>query len=217
LEDGRHARYLGINTPERGQPFYEQARQANRRLVEGRDAWLVLDVQPTDQYGRILAYFWVEGRFINAELVRSGYANAYTQPPNVRFSEEIVAAEQEARRAKVGLWSPADIPIRIDEIHYDAPGPDHQNPNGEWVVLFNEGSEPIDLTGLTLSDEANHLFTFPPVRLEPGKNLSLHTGRGRDDDSHLYWGLVNDSVWNNDGDTAFLRDPTGRLIDSFGY
>lgn len=217
LDDGRRVRYLGINTPERNQPFFEEARGANRRLVEGKVAWMVLDAQPIDQYGRILAYLWVHGQFVNVELVRQGYANTYTEPPNVRFSKEILAAEQEAREAEVGLWALANIPMRIQEINHDAPGPDHQNPNGEWVDLVNDGSEAVDLTGFTLKDEANHVFTFPAVSLEPGQVLRLYSGRGLDSDGDLYWGLSGDSVWNNNGDTAFLRDPQGRLVDTLRY
>lgn len=217
LDDGRRARYLGINTPERNQPFFEEAKEANRLLVEGKAAWMVLDSQPIDQYGRILTYLWVQGQFVNVELVRQGYANTYTEPPNVRFSKEILAAEQEARQAEVGLWAPANIPVKIQEINHDAPGPDHENPNGEWVDLVNDGSETVDLAGFTLKDEANHIFTFPAVSLEPGQVLRLYSGRGRDTDDVLYWGQSGDSVWNNDGDTAFLRDPQGRLVDTLGY
>ncbi len=217
LADGRRVRYIGINTPERDQPFYEEATEANRRLVEGREAWLVPGVQPRDRYGRTLAYLWVGDIFVNLELVRLGYANAYTAPPNVRYSKELLAAEREAREAGVGLWSPADVSLRIVRIVYDAPGPDEDNPNGEWVEIANEGSEDVNLQGFTLKDEANHIYTFPAVTLRAGATLQLHSGRGTDSKEHLYWGLVGDSVWNNDGDTAYLRDAQGRLVDSYGY
>lgn len=217
LADGRRVRYIGINTPERDQPFYQEATETNRRLVEGKKAWIALDTQSTDQYGRILAYVWVDDQFINLELVRLGYANAYTQPPNVRYSTEFIAAEQEAREAQVGLWTPADVQLRIQEIAYDAPGADDQNPNGEWVALINEGSQVIDLAGFTLKDEANHIYTFPAVGLEPGRTLRIYSGEGRDSGDALYWGLRDDAVWNNSGDTAYLRDPRGKLVDSFRY
>ncbi len=217
LDDGRRVRYLGINTPERDQPFYAEARAANQQLVEGKAVWIVLDTEPTDRFGRTLAYLWVDEKLINLELVRQGYANAYTQPPNVRYSKEIVAAEQEAREAEVGLWAPAGVPIRIQEIHYDAPGPDHENPNGEWVELRNEGSKTVDLTGFTLKDEANHIYTFPTLSLEPGQVLKLYSGQGRNSYGSLYWGLSDDAVWSNQGDTAYLRDSQGRFVDSYGY
>ena len=217
LADGRRVRYLGINTPEHGQPLFEEATAANQRLTEGRTAWIVLDTQPTDRYGRILAYVWVGEHFVNQELVGRGYANAYSEPPNVRFGEEILAAEQEARKAGLGLWALADVPIKINGIHYDAPGPDHENPNGEWIVIENEGLDTIDLSGFSIKDAANHIYTFPSTNLEPGTELKLYSGQGRDAGGTLYWGLSGDAVWSNSGDSAYLRDPQGRLVDYYTY
>jgi endonuclease YncB( thermonuclease family) len=217
LDDGRRVRYLGINTPEQGRPFYDEATSANRRLVEGKSAWLVLDVQPTDQYGRTLAYVWVGDQFVNVELVRQGYAAAYTDPPNVRYSEAIIAAEKKARETEVGLWAPSDAPLKLQEIHFDAPGPDGENPNGEWVEIVNEGSKVMNLVGFTLKDEATHIYTFPDVTLEPNHVLKLYSGQGTDGADALFWGLVGDAGWNNNGDTAFLRDRRGRLVDMYRY
>jgi micrococcal nuclease len=217
LADGRLVRYLGINTPERGQPFYREATEANRRLVEGRTVWLVLDVQTTDRYGRVLAYVWVGPQSINLELVRQGYANAYTSPPNLRYHQEILQAEREARQRGLGLWRPSSSPIRIIDIQYDAPGPDHLNPNGEWVEIQNQGANRATLAGFTLKDQANHVYTFPDVSLEPGQVLRVYSGQGTDQSNALFWGLVGDAVWNNDGDIAYLRDPQGLLVDSYEY
>jgi micrococcal nuclease len=216
LEDGRTVRYIGINAPERHQPYYEQATGANRRLVEGEPARMVLDAQKTDRFGRTLGYLWVDDRFVNLELVRLGYATAYTEPPNVQYSAEIVAAEKRARDAQAGLWESADVPVRIQTIVYDAPGPDHQNPNGEWVELVVDGSHTVDLGGFTMKDGANHIYVFPAVKLNPDQSLRLYSGPGVDNES-LYWGLVDDAVWNNGGDTAYLRDPQGRLVDVYEY
>jgi len=217
LSDGRVVRYIGLNTPERGQPFYQEATEANRRLVAGKEGWLVLDLQTTDPFGRTLAYLWVGEQFVNLELLRQGYANAYTAPPNVRYSDLFLAAEAEARKAGIGLWEPANIPLKIVKIYYDAPGADADNPNGEWIEIINAGAETVDLTGFTLKDEGNHLYTFPAVRLAAGQVLELHSGQGKDLGHTLFWGLVGDTVWDNDGDAAYLRDSHGRLIDSYRY
>lgn len=217
LKDGRLVRYTGINAPEHGQALYEEARAANRRLVQGKQLRIELDVQPRDRFGRTLGYLWLGDEFVNLELVRLGFASAYTQPPNVRYSEEILGAEQEAREAQLGLWQLSGVPLRIVKIHYDAPGPDPDNPNGEWLELANDGSAPVDLTGFTIKDEANHIYTFQELLLQPGQALRLYSGQGRDDDDTLYWGLQGDSVWSNSGDTAYLRDPEGQLVDSSTY
>ncbi len=65
LSTGRRLRYIGLNTPERDQPYYNEAREANRQLVEGKTVALEWDVETVDQYGRNLAYLWVDGVLVN--------------------------------------------------------------------------------------------------------------------------------------------------------
>lgn len=217
LAGGRRVRYIGVNTPETGQIYAAEAKAFNESLVEDQEVWLEPDVQETDRYGRLLAYVWAGDTFVNLELVRRGYANTYTLPPNVRYADVFVQAEQEAREAGRGLWSPADAPVRITALHYDAPGNDQVDPNGEWVELTNEGNAPVDLGGYTLKDEGLHLYTFGAVTLAPGATLLIHSGRGSDTLTDLYWGLANEAVWNNDGDTAYLHTSTGLFVDCFAY
>ena len=103
-------RYIGVNTPElhhptRGEePGGREARDANRRLVAGRHVRVELDVQSRDRYGRLLAYVWIGSVMVNAELVRQGYAQTMTVPPNVRHQGLFLKLEREAREAGRGLW-----------------------------------------------------------------------------------------------------------------
>jgi len=78
----------------------------NRGLVIGRRVRLELDVQPRDRYGRLLAYVWVGDTMVNAELVRLGYAQVMTVPPNVRYQDLFLKLQREARDAGRGLWRP---------------------------------------------------------------------------------------------------------------
>jgi micrococcal nuclease len=98
-------RYIGIECPEAGQYGYEQATEANRQLVEGKTVRLEKDVSDTDRYGRLLRYVYVGDVFVNAELVRRGFATAWTYPPDVAYSELLVQLESQARAAGVGLWA----------------------------------------------------------------------------------------------------------------
>jgi micrococcal nuclease len=217
LSDGRRVRYIGINTPERNQPYYQDAVEVNRRLVGGKTVQLEFDVETFDQYGRSLAYIWVDGVMANVEVVRLGFANAFTVPPNVRYEAEFRAAEREAREAERGLWAGSAAPLKIVHIEADAPGSDSQNPNGEWIEIANQGDAPVSMQGYTLKDEANHIYTFGGFTLSPGASLRLYSGQGQDSAAELYWGLAGESVWNNDSDSAFLRDAAGALVDSYSY
>jgi micrococcal nuclease len=102
-------RYIGVNTPERGQPYYQEATDANRRLLGDGRLLLYKDVSETDRYGRLLRYVVAGDRFVNLELVKGGYAQAATYPPDVACSQAFVAAEREARSSQVGLWAPAPV------------------------------------------------------------------------------------------------------------
>jgi micrococcal nuclease len=104
-------RYIGVNTPElhhptrREEPGGREARDVNRGLVEGRRVRLEVDVQSRDRYGRLLAYVWVGAVMINAELVRLGFAQVMTVPPNVRHQALFVKLQRDARAARRGLWA----------------------------------------------------------------------------------------------------------------
>ena len=217
LRDGRTVRYIGLNTPERDQPYYNEAKEANRRLVEGKTVALEWDVETVDQYGRNLAYIWVDGVMANREIVWLGFANAYTVPPNVRYEAEIRAAEQDARENERGLWAGSEAALKIVQIEADAPGSDNDNPNGEWIEVTNEGDTSVQMNGYSLKDEANHIYTFSNFTLPSGQSFRLYSGEGRDSPTELYWGYSGESVWNNDGDAAFLRDAEGALVDSYSY
>ena len=103
-------RYIGVNTPEvhhptKGEePGGREAAEVNRRLIEGKTVRLELDVQERDRYGRLLAYVWVGDVMVNAELVRLGYAQVMTVPPNVRYQQLFLKLQREAREAGRGLW-----------------------------------------------------------------------------------------------------------------
>lgn len=99
-------RYIGIDTPERGTEFYNEATLANSNLVAGRQVVLEKDVSETDQFGRLLRYVYLaDGTFVNAWLVRNGLAQASTYPPDVAHAEEFQQLQQQAREEGAGLWA----------------------------------------------------------------------------------------------------------------
>lgn len=97
-------RLIGIDTPEKGMPYFDEAKAKTKELCFFKDVRLVKDVSERDKYGRLLRYVYVENLFVNAELVKQGYANVYTYPPDVKHSELFVKLEREARANNRGLW-----------------------------------------------------------------------------------------------------------------
>jgi micrococcal nuclease len=113
--DGRRekVRYIGVDTPESVKPgtpvqcFGKRASAFNARLVDGERVRLVGDAEERDRYGRLLAYVYRarDGLFVNAALVRRGYAVPLTIPPNVAHADEFRRLAASARRKGRGLWS----------------------------------------------------------------------------------------------------------------
>ena len=102
-------RLIGVDTPEvyGGTECYGRQASAfvERLLPLGSTVTYRLGTEQRDRYGRALAYVYLEnGRFLNLLLVRRGYAQALTVPPNVEFAERFIRAARRARHAGRGLW-----------------------------------------------------------------------------------------------------------------
>ena len=111
LDGDERVRLIGIDTPETVDPrrpvqyFGKEAAAFTRRMAEGKRVRLDYDQERTDRYGRTLAYVFLEdGTFLNAEIIRQGYAHAYTRFP-FQYSDQFRAYEREAREQRRGLWA----------------------------------------------------------------------------------------------------------------
>lgn len=111
LENGETVRLIGVDAPESNHPeipvqrFQKESAEFLQRMVEGFKCTLEYEPQEIrDQYGRLLAYIHVGDLFVNAEMIRRGYAYAYTRF-SFRYQDEFVKLEREAREKQYGLWS----------------------------------------------------------------------------------------------------------------
>lgn len=116
IDSGKTVRFVGIDTPETVDPrrpvgcFGKEASNEVKSLLTNKTIVLQKDVSETDKYGRLLRYIYLpldDGRalFVNDYLVREGFAHVYTYPPDVKFNEQFIEAEKEAREQNRGLWS----------------------------------------------------------------------------------------------------------------
>ena len=105
-----YVRYIGVDTPETVKPdtpvqcYGPQASAENHRLVEGRAVRLVFDREHRDVYGRLLAYVYAGSRFVNATLVRDGYARTLAIAPNTAHAPLFDRLASRAGQAGRGLW-----------------------------------------------------------------------------------------------------------------
>lgn len=95
-------RLIGVDTPESVHPDSSKNTEAGeiasdytKAALEGKQVELEFDVQERDQYGRLLAYVWIDGKMYNETLLRDGVANLATYPPNVKYVDEFTAIVNE--------------------------------------------------------------------------------------------------------------------------
>jgi micrococcal nuclease len=105
-----YVRYIGVDTPETVKPdtpvqcYGPRASDENHRLVEGRTVRLVFDREVRDDYGRLLAYVYLGGKLVNAQLVRDGYARTLAIAPNTSHAAVFQRLAASAARTGRGLW-----------------------------------------------------------------------------------------------------------------
>jgi micrococcal nuclease len=100
-------RLLRIDTPERDERGYSEARDALDAMVGEKSVNLVFEkpgFPERDAHGRLLAYVFYEGRNVNVEMVRQGWSRFWTRYGKGRFSADFSRAEKEARGEGRGLW-----------------------------------------------------------------------------------------------------------------
>jgi endonuclease YncB( thermonuclease family) len=96
-------RLYGIDCPEKSQAYGQRAKQYTSGFVFGKAVKVYS--KGTDRYGRVLAWVFVDGRCVNADLVSNGLAWWYRQysPKETKLAQ----LEAQARAKRLGLWADA--------------------------------------------------------------------------------------------------------------
>ena len=119
LNTGERLRYIGIDTPEINygkdpECFAYKAKEFNKKLVEKKEIKIEKDVSEKDKFGRLLRNVFVADElttsaiFVNEHLVRQGYAVVSTYPPDIKYIEDLLLAQQDARENNRGFWKECD-------------------------------------------------------------------------------------------------------------
>ncbi|PID51993.1 MAG: hypothetical protein CR972_04330 [Candidatus Moraniibacteriota bacterium] len=104
IENGERVRMIGIDTPERGEVYYKEAKEYLKILIHGKKVRLVKDVSERDRYGRLLRHVYVDDQWINKKMIRDGFARLVTYAPDVAHVADFTSAERAARKEHIGLW-----------------------------------------------------------------------------------------------------------------
>lgn len=143
--DSQTFRLVGINTPERGQPYYGEAKDFLGDFVQ--DKIVEVELMGMDKYSRELAYVFYDGKNVNEEILRDGLGSLYYYDHD-RHYEELRDAEKLARDEGLGIWkkSPSSKCVKIVEFKTDEP---------ERLVLGNDCGFDIEMT---YKDDATHIY-----------------------------------------------------------
>lgn len=106
LANGQIVRFVGVNAPNNGEPFEEEATEANAKLVSGKTVTLEYDAYTSDRFGRVLAYPIVDGKNVVVELAGLGLVKVtiYEDRRKLKYQEELLKAQAEAKQKKRGVW-----------------------------------------------------------------------------------------------------------------
>lgn len=213
-------RLLDINTPEKNQPYYDEAAIYLKEKIEGREVALIKGNEDKDKYGRLLRYIFIRQDFINKDVLEAGMANFYTYQ-NTKYTKQLKEAEQSAREEKRGIWEISSNPctkclslLRVE----NGEGKDDCSPGAEFLEFENQCTIQCSLSSWTIKDDASHIYKFSDMTLYPNQHFFLYSGQGNDSQTPgkiiLFWQNKEkcSSIWNDDHDSVFIRDDMGKLV-----
>jgi len=182
IENKTSVRLLGINCPEKGEMYSEEAKKFLEELVLNKTIKLEFGKEKYDKYNRILAYISVDEKNINLELVEEGFANFYFPSGKDRYYNQFVRAWENCIRMNENLCKKS-----IDECSKCI---DIKNSN----TIINTCSFECDITGWMIKGEGRKTFVFSDVILGIREEISFEL------------------ELTETGDTLFLRDDEGGLV-----
>jgi micrococcal nuclease len=106
IENGERIRFSGINTPERGECYYQEAKDKLKELTLNKEIFIQQDKTDRGKYGRLLRYIYQDDILINEYMVRYGYAKVYDKyKDDTSKYKQLKRSELEAIRSNLGVWN----------------------------------------------------------------------------------------------------------------
>lgn len=205
-------RFMGIDTPERDEPLFAEARAHVERRAGAGPVYLAFDFRRRDQFDRLLAFVYLpDGTLLNAELIETGLAVVYRGDDLMYFLPWFEDLEREARSQELGVWRGK---ARAGVIIVDVANQSRH----EHVLLRNDGSDPVDISGWWICDDDDDRLAIPAeVVLAPGDTLAVGSGAGCVATHHPCLRVSKKNIWGNPGDVACLKDRSGNVVDAAAY
>ncbi len=195
VSNGTSIRLLGINSPEKGEKYYEEAKKFLEDIILNETVKLEYGKDKTDRYGRILAYVFLNNENINLKEVDEGFANYYfPSGKDIYYNDFKKSWEKCIDQNKNLCEKSKDICTKCIELK-------------EWdikkqeIIFYNSCSYSCNLNNWSIKDEGRKKFIFEDFILEPKKDVAITSKE-----------FNKEYVWTQTGDTLFLRDNEGKLV-----
>jgi hypothetical protein len=200
--NGTTIRLLGINTPEKNEAGYLEAKEFLEKNILNKS--VRLEGNYLDKYYRQLSYVYLEGKNINLEIVKKGFANFYFPTKDRKYFSEFYSAWETCLESQENLCEKSeDICgncVKIKEISFSP----------EKIILENSCLFSCDLSSWTIKDEGRKKFIFPKAEIE--KELTIFIGKNSSEKNSISWN-GEDYVLTKTGDSLILRDSKNKLVD----
>ena len=157
LSSGEKVRYIGVDAPADGDFFFEECRQANKKLVGGKQITIEYDVRRKDGNGNLLGYVYAGDAFVNAQLLKNGFGIVYITPPNQKYADLFISLQKEARKNRRGIWA-------------------FEGPQDETYYIASKGSRKFHRPGCSIARN----LSFDKRVIFRTKNEALDKGYSQD-------------------------------------
>jgi endonuclease YncB( thermonuclease family) len=201
--NGTSVRLLGINTPEKGEKYYSEAKNFTSSLVSNKT--IKVETKGKDRYSRDLGYLFYNSENINLKIVREGYANYYFPQGKDKYYDKFSEAWEECLDENKNLCKKSSDKcsdcIELKEFDFKS----------QKLVFYNKCNFDCSFNNWIIKDEGRKNFLFGNFILESKKSFSVLVGDKTDTKEVLYW-KGQTYVWTSTGDTMFLRDSDNKLV-----
>jgi len=196
---GETFRLVNINTPEKSQPGFLEAKDylslLENKTVEVEDLG-------QDKYDRTLARVFTN-KYINLEIIKKGLGKKYLV--NSHELKEFETAEKNAIKNSIGLWKKSKKYGCLElNINYE-----------KEIIQIKSKCGELFLKDWSITDESRKKYKFKDLSI---KKINLHTFQGEDNATDIFWNLKQ-NVWNNNRDTVYIFDEEQKIVhyESYGY
>ena len=216
LGNKESVRLVGINTPERGEYLYSEAKAFLESQVANKTVELEYGKTKKDRYGRLLAYIYINNENVNEKIVENGFGNVYFLEKD-KYERSFRQAWDKCLEKNINLCEKSEGAcsncIALEKVSVPM----------QVITLYNTCDFSCSIKGWNVKDEGRKKFTFGNVRIAPNSELKLSVSKSTinqsnqlNDPGRVYW-VRNDYVWTKEGDSVIVRDDKNKLVLFFSY